>query len=73
VVSAEEHNMYGGMGESIAHVLANQYPAPMEFVAVKDTFGESGTPDELMKKYGLDIPDIVAAVEKVISRKMVEV
>jgi len=73
VVSAEEHNMFGGMGESIAHVLANEYPAPMEFVAVKDTFGESGTPDELMKKYGLDIPDIVAAVEKVISRKMVEV
>jgi transketolase len=73
VVSAEEHNMLGGMGESIAHLLANKYPAPMEFVAVKDTFGESGTPDELMKKYGLDTSDIISAVERVIARKMVEV
>lgn len=72
-VSAEEHNMFGGMGESIAHVLVNGFPAPMEFVAVKDSFGESGTPDELMKKYGLDTPDIIHAVEKVIARKMVEV
>ena len=73
VVSCEEHNKYGGLGESIAHLLANEYPAPMEFVAVNDTFGESGTPDELMKKYGLDTPDIIRAVEKVIARKMVEV
>jgi len=73
VVSAEEHNMLGGMGESIAHLLATKYPTPMEFVAVKDTFGESGTPDELMRKYGLDTPDIVNAVEKVIARKAVEV
>ena len=73
VVSAEEHNMFGGMGESIAHLLANEYPAPMEFVAVKDSFGESGTPDQLMKKYGLDTPDIIRAVEKVIARKAVMV
>jgi transketolase len=73
VVTAEEHNMFGGLGDSIAHLLAKELPTPIEFVAVKDSFGESGTPDELMKKYGLDIPDIIKAVEKVISRKMVEV
>jgi transketolase len=71
VVSAEEHNMIGGLGDSIAHLLAKELPTPMEYVAVKDTFGESGTPDELMKKYGLDTPDIIRAVEKVIMRKMV--
>jgi transketolase len=72
IVTAEEHMMNGGLGDSIAQLLAREYPCPMEMVAVKDTFGESGTPDELMKKYGLDTPDIVKAVEKVISRKMVE-
>lgn len=73
IVTAEEHEMNGGLGDSIAQLMAREYPCPMEMVAVKDTFGESGTPDELMKKYGLDTPDIVNAVEKVISRKMVEV
>jgi transketolase len=73
VITAEEHNMFGGMGESIAHLLAKEYPSPMEFIATSDTFGESGTPDELMKKYGLDTIDIVNAVERVIARKMVEV
>jgi transketolase len=68
-LSAEEHNIYGGMGESIAGVLARECPYPMEMVAVKDVFGESGTPDELMKKYGLDTPDIVRMAEKVIARK----
>ena len=68
-VSAEEHQAAGGLGESIAGILAKHYPAPMEMVAVNDTFGESGTPEELMKKYGLDTPDIVKAVEKVIQRK----
>ncbi|MCB0397962.1 MAG: transketolase family protein, partial [Flavobacteriales bacterium] len=69
VVTAEEHQMAGGLGESVAHVLGTQNPAPLEMVAVKDSFGESGTPEELMKKYGLDVPDIVAAAKKVISRK----
>jgi transketolase len=69
VVSAEEHQKAGGLGESIASVLAQHLPTPQEFVAVNDTFGESGTPDELMIKYGLDTKNIVSAVEKVISRK----
>ncbi len=69
VVTAEEHNMHGGLGDSIAHVLSMNHPAPIEMVAVKDSFGESGTPEELMKKYGLDTPDIVSAVERVIKRK----
>lgn len=68
-VTAEEHQMAGGLGESIAGLLAQHYPAPQEMVAVNDSFGESGTPEELMKKYGLDTPDIVKAVEKVIQRK----
>lgn len=72
VVTAEEHQMNGGLGDSIAQLLAREYPCPLEMVAVNDRFGESGTPDELMKKYGLDTPNVVAAVEKVISRKMVE-
>ena len=70
-VTAEEHQLNGGLGDAIAHLLAQEYPAPMEFVAVKDTFGESGTPDQLMKKYGLDSPDIVVAVERVLSKKKV--
>ncbi|HTF04043.1 MAG TPA: transketolase family protein [Bacteroidia bacterium] len=69
-VSAEEHNRWGGLGESIASVLAGNFPAPLEMVAVNDTFGESGTPDELMKKYGLDSTDIVNAAMKVIKRKV---
>lgn len=69
VVSAEEHNRYGGLGDSIAQVLAKNFPAPQEYVATDDTFGESGTPDELMEKYGLSEHDVVAAAERVISRK----
>jgi len=69
VVSAEEHLMNGGMGDSIAQLLALNYPAPLEMVAVDDKFGMSGTPDELLKAFNLDIPDITAAVRKVISRK----
>jgi transketolase len=68
-VSAEEHQVAGGLGESIAHVLATNTPAPMEFVGVFDEFGESGTPEELMVKYKLDSKSIVAAAKKVISRK----
>ncbi len=69
VVSAEEHNRYGGLGDSIAQVLSKNYPAPQEYVATNDTFGESGTPDELMVKYGLTENDIVAAAERVMARK----
>jgi transketolase len=68
-VSAEEHNKFGGLGESIAAVLTREYPAPLEMVAVNDSFGESGTPDELMKKYGLDTPDIVNAALRAIARR----
>jgi transketolase len=69
VVTAEEHMIAGGLGESVAQVLARKLPTPIEFVAVNDSFGESGTPDELMAKYGLDSPHIVQAALKVISRK----
>lgn len=69
VVTAEEHMRNGGMGDSIAQVLALNGPAPIEMVAVDDVFGQSGTPDELLKAYHLDTPDIVAAAKKVINRK----
>lgn len=69
VVTAEEHQMNGGLGDSICQLLARNTPTPVEMVAVKDSFGESGTPDQLMKKYGLDTPDIVAAAQKVLQRK----
>jgi transketolase len=69
VVTAEEHNYIGGLGESIASLLARKNPKPIEMVAVQDTFGESGTPDQLMKKYGLTSAHIVAKVESVIKRK----
>jgi len=69
VVSAEEHQRFGGLGSAIAELLSQKIPVPQEFVAVNDSFGESGTPDELMKKYGLDVPNIIEAVEKVLQRK----
>jgi transketolase len=69
VVTAEEHQINGGLGESIAQVLARNNPLPMEMVAVMDSFGESGTPDQLMKKYGLKAENIVEAAMKVIKRK----
>ena len=69
VVTAEEHQYNGGLGESVARVLAENKPIPQEFVAVKDTFGESGTPAQLLEKYGLAPKDIVAAVQKVLARK----
>jgi len=68
-VTAEEHNIFGGLGDSIAQVAARHFPIPIEYVGTKDTFGESGKPMELLKKYGLDTPDIVAAAERVIGRK----
>lgn len=69
VVTAEEHQRNGGLGDAIAHVLAEHDPVPMEMVAVNDTFGESGTPDQLLVKYGLDAPDIVTKVKAVLKRK----
>ena len=70
VVTAEEHQMNGGLGDSVAQLLARHNPTPQEFVAVNDSFGESGTPDELMTKYGLDTVNIVNAVEAVLKRKV---
>ncbi len=70
-VTAEEHNIIGGLGDSIAQVAAKNFPIPIEYIGTKDTFGESGPPKELLKKYGLDIPDIVTAAEKVLARKNV--
>jgi transketolase len=69
VVTAEEHNRYGGLGDSIAQVLTRNNPVPQEYVAVNDSFGESGTPDQLMKKYGLETEDIIKAVQRVLKRK----
>ena len=69
IVSAEEHNYLGGLGESIAGALAKSQPTPQEFVATLDTFGESGTPAQLMEKYGLNKDAIIAASKKVIARK----
>jgi transketolase len=70
-VTAEEHQLHGGLGDAVAHVLAVNHPAPLEMVAVQDTFGESGTPDELMEKYGLTADAIVKAAEKVLKRRSV--
>lgn len=68
-VVAEEHNRIGGLGWAVAGLLATNTPAPLEFVAVNDSFGESGTPDQLMTKYHLDAVDVVAATRKVMARK----
>ncbi len=69
VVTAEEHNFLGGLGESVARVLSQNHPAPQEFIATQDTFGESGTPEQLMDKYGLNNKAIEAAVLRVMKRK----
>lgn len=69
VVTAEEHQIYGGLGEAIAAVLSRQMPVPQEFVAVQDSFGESGKPDELLAKYGLGSSNIIAAAKTAIRRK----
>lgn len=68
-VTAEEHNIIGGLGDSIAQTATRFVPIPIEYVGTNDTFGESGTPVQLLKKYGLDTPNIVEAAEKVIARK----
>ena len=69
IVTAEEHNKFGGLGESVARCLATNNPTPQEFVATNDTFGESGTPKQLMDKYGINAEAIVNASKKVVSRK----
>ena len=69
VVTAEEHNYMGGLGESVSRVLASNSPAPQEFVAINDTFGESGTPAQLMEKYGLSANSIAEKAERVLKRK----
>jgi len=69
VVSAEEHNIFGGLGESISRLLTTKMPVPQEFVGTKDTFGESGTPLELMDKYGLNSSSIFESAVKVLKRK----
>lgn len=68
-VTAEEHNVLGGLGDSIAQVTARHCPVPIEFIGTNDTFGESGTPAQLLKKYGLDTEHLIAAAEKAVSRK----
>ena len=68
-VTAEEHNIIGGLGDSIAQTASRYHPIPIEYVGTNDTFGESGTPTQLLEKYGLSAAHIVAAVEKVIARK----
>ncbi|MEL7121479.1 MAG: transketolase C-terminal domain-containing protein [Bacteroidota bacterium] len=68
-VTAEEHQRLGGLGAAVAQVLAHQHPAPMEFVAVNDSFGESGKPFDLMNKYGLGVNDVKEAVKRAIARK----
>jgi transketolase len=69
VVTAEEHQEHGGMGSTVARIVAENKPVPMEFVAVKDVFGMSGKPNELLEKYGLTAKDIVKAVRKAVKRK----
>ena len=69
IVTAEEHNIFGGLGESVSRTLARNYPVPQEFVAVNDTFGESGTPAQLMEKYELNDEAVQAAVKRVLLRK----
>jgi transketolase len=69
VVTVEEHQTMGGMGSAVAEILAEQFPAPVEMIGIKDRFGESGTPDELMAFFGLTHPFIVKAAQKVIKRK----
>jgi transketolase len=68
-VTVEEHNIIGGLGDAIAQAAAKEFPVPIEYVGTKDTFGESGTPTQLLAKYGLDTPNVLDAVEKVMKRK----
>lgn len=69
ILTAEEHNVLGGLGSAVAEVVVQEAPVPMAFAGVQDSFGESGTPKELMAKYGLTAKDIVAAAKKLVARK----
>jgi transketolase len=69
VVTAEEHQRHGGLGDSVAQVLAMNLPTQQEYVAVNDSFGESGTPMQLLEKYGMGVNDVIAAVRKAMARK----
>jgi transketolase len=69
VVTCEEHQANGGLGDAVAQTLAKEFLAPQEYIAVDNSFGESGTPEQLMVKYGLDSKNIIEAVKKVIARK----
>jgi transketolase len=68
-VTAEEHNIIGGLGDAVAQVASKNFPIPIEYIGTKDTFGESGTPDQLLEKYGLTSKHISEAAQRVISRK----
>lgn len=68
-VTVEEHNIIGGLGDAIAHAAAAEFPVPIEMIGTRDTFGESGTPTQLLTKYGLDTPNILEAVDKVMAKK----
>jgi transketolase len=70
IVTAEEHQIYGGLGSAVAQVVAREYPVPMDYVAVMDRFGESGQPDELLDSFGLRSQDIIDRVQKVLKRKV---
>jgi transketolase len=69
IVTVEEHQVHGGMGSAVSELLAENYPVPIEFIGVKDQFGQSGTPDELIEHYGLGEKSIEEAVKKVVARK----
>ena len=69
IVTCEEHSVYGGLGSVVSQALSEECPVPMEYVAVQDTFGESGTPDALLAKYHIDTPDIIEAAKKAVGRK----
>lgn len=71
-LSAEEHQVFGGLGDSLAQALIRNHPVPLEYVGINDVFGESGTPEQLMKKYGLEAENIVFAAEKCLARKKAE-
>jgi transketolase len=69
IVTAEEHSMMGGLSSAVSEAVVRNIPVPMEFIAIQDRFGQSGSPAELLQEYGLNPEDIAAAVEKVINRK----
>jgi transketolase len=69
VVTVEEHQVKGGLGGAVAELVAREYPVPIEFVGMQDTFGETGEPEELIEKYGMGVESIKKAIKKVAKRK----